>query len=207
MSNIRNLSFADVKDVVDIHLAAFPGFFLSSLGSAYLEFYYTLLLEYDGGLLLGIETDGPLAGFVAGFRDPARFYALLARSRRRQLIPLLKSVMRRPSLLGRMLYNVRTVGSRADTTDASGPDTCELSSIGLSPEVQGRRAGKALVLEFLETCRRAGVHYVDLTTDAADNEPVNRFYLDLGFTLEDTCAAGGDRLMNAYRYSLVGERD
>lgn len=41
---VRRMERADLEDVVTIHLAAFPTFFLSSLGASFLRMYYECVL-------------------------------------------------------------------------------------------------------------------------------------------------------------------
>ena len=47
----------DLKIIVDIHIKAFPGFFLTKLGPRLLYKYYNLILNYEKKIFLGAEED------------------------------------------------------------------------------------------------------------------------------------------------------
>ena len=71
---------ASVEDVVIVHLAAFPGFFMTLLGPKFLQEYYRCVVEYHGGLVLTETDNSRTVGFVSGFIDPASFYVELKAS-------------------------------------------------------------------------------------------------------------------------------
>src|SRR5690606_7881749 len=77
---IRPARPEDLGAIARLHVAAFPGAFLSLLGERFLRRYYRLVLESLHGRLLVAADDGaaePLAGFVAGTLDPAAFRGVL----------------------------------------------------------------------------------------------------------------------------------
>ena len=47
----RPIIKSDIDTVVKIHIAAFPDFFLTQLGSAFLKFYYKSVLKHKLGHL------------------------------------------------------------------------------------------------------------------------------------------------------------
>jgi len=63
--NIRKATLCDVKDIVKIHLDAFKGFFLSSLGPAFLTFYYSCFIKSDETVTMIADEDGVIYGFSA----------------------------------------------------------------------------------------------------------------------------------------------
>jgi len=201
---VRTANLSDIEAIAAVHDAAFPGFFLTRMGLAFLCGYYRLVLDYPGGILIVSERDFAIDGFVAGFADPAGFYAFMVRERRRLYGPALAAVLRRPALLPRVLANRRRVVS---VVHPAGPDCCELSSIGVQPDSAGRGRGKILIDHFCAEALRRGCGRVVLTTDAIDNDSVNDFYLRCGFTLVRTFSAGGRRAMNEYARSSTAGTD
>ncbi len=195
---IRAATCGDFQEIVLVHQAAFPGFFLTQLGPAFLRAYYELIFQFHGGILLVAECDGKVAGFVAGFLNPAQFYRELSRRKLRFALPLLLSVLKRPGNLVRILERVRRV---KQVEPPSGAD-CELSSIGVSPQFTGMGIGKQLVRAFLEEAFSRGATGVYLTTDAVNNEAVNAFYQKLGFRLTKTFTTAEGRQMNEYIFHL-----
>ena len=190
----------DLDAIAHVHDTAFAGFFLSGMGTAFVRAYYELVLDYAAGLLLVADVDGETRGFVAGFGDPAAFYAHMAKRRTRLVLPALRGVLRRPGLLPRVLFNRRRVAD-----EAAGPQRADhfvLSSIGVDPAAAGRGLGRDLVAAFLSEARARGGRTVGLTTDADDNEAVNAFYAGFGFELHRTFASGPKRRMNEYLLEL-----
>jgi ribosomal protein S18 acetylase RimI-like enzyme len=199
-SRSRPATAADIEAIAKVHALAFPGFFLSKMGFGFLCAYYRLVLDYPGGILLVNGQAPEVDGFVTGFAAPARFYAFMADEKRRFYWPTLAAILRRPALLPRVLHNRRRVEAANVHTS---PVLCELSSIGVSPQSAGQGLGRSLVDDFCTEARRMGCERIVLTTDSAQNDTVNAFYLRCGFTLQRSFAAGGSRLMNEYTRSLA----
>ena len=63
--NIRVVTQKDLPSIVRIHLAAFPGFFLTRLGADFLFAYYAIYLKY-GHIAYLSESNGKICGFVFG---------------------------------------------------------------------------------------------------------------------------------------------
>src|SRR4051812_24983292 len=91
---------SDLDRVVEIHLAAFPGFFLSAMGPRFLRAYYRVLRESTRSILLVIEPEGGGAaeGFVAGVVDPQRFQGELRTHAVALGVAALPTLLRRPQL-------------------------------------------------------------------------------------------------------------
>jgi ribosomal protein S18 acetylase RimI-like enzyme len=58
--------------------------------------------------------------------------------------------------------------------------------------------GGMLVNAFINEVKKRGGKGVFLTTDAQNNDKVNRFYQNIGFTLESSYATPEGRKMNRY---------
>ena len=188
---IRAMRRDDLGDVVRIHLAAFPNFFLSFLGPRFLrEFYAATLRE---GVALVAANDDRVTGFVAGVTQPQSFYRRLLKSR---FVPvalsLIAPALRRPSTIARVFRRAtsRTVGAT--------PDGAELMSLAVDPAQQRRGEGRKLVEAFAAVAKRRGVGRLWLTTDANDNDRVKTFYESLAFTPSRSYTTGEGRALVEY---------
>jgi GNAT superfamily N-acetyltransferase len=185
---------SDAGELVKIHQLAFPGFYLTLMGPAFLRAYYASVLRYPKRIALVAKQDDITVGFVVGFLEPEEFYAQF-RAERLRLLPIIAlALLRRPVLIGRTLSNSRRI-QRVTSTFG----TAELSSIAVNPSVRG--AGSVLLKAFLERARELGSTLVFLKTDALNNERVNLFYLKHGFECVRSCDDGG-RAMNEYNLHL-----
>lgn len=193
----------DLPAIVALHEAAFPGYFMTLLGPGFLTLYYRLVLDEPGSILLVEEAEGAILGFVCGLVHPAPFYRKLKAMRGRLLLAVLGRLLRQPTLLGRLVASYRQADRNAQTPEADG---CELTSLATHPAAMGRGIGRALVQGFIRAAS-ARAERVLLTTDADDNEAVNRFYRNLGFRVRRTFERSKGRMMNEYSYDLEPEED
>jgi ribosomal protein S18 acetylase RimI-like enzyme len=196
-------SLDDLDEVVAVHQAAFPGFFMTQLGPCFLREYYRCVVECGKGILLAETVDGQCLGFVAGFADPAVFYGELRRRRCRLGIAALASVTARPWRLPIFVADYRRAGK--GTRPQSGPPSAEISSLAVRPLAGGRGIGSRLVHAFVQVAMTAGIERIVLTTDTHDNEGGNRFYERLGFVCTRTFEARRGRWLN--EYALVIRKD
>lgn len=192
---IRRMKPEDVATVVDVHLEAFPGFFLTFLGKRFLrQLYFGIVGDPDGIAFVAV-VDGRCAGFVAGTAVPARFYARLLRRRfLRFAFAAVGPVLRRPAIIGRLL---RAFSKPAEAAPESS-GRAELMSLAVSPRFRAHGVGAQLVGAFVEEARRRGSGQVCLTTDASGNDDVNRFYEALGFSVLRRFTTREGREMNEY---------
>lgn len=199
---IRQMKTDDVAAVVKIHLASFPGFFLSFLGCRFLSLFYSGLCSAREGIaLVYLDDAGAPAGFVAGTSNPGGFYSrLLKRDWLKFAIASIIPVLRKPSVIARV---ARAVFHPSD--NPVGDDVAGLFSIGVLPGLQGSGAGKKLVLAFLEEAKLRDCKSVFLTTDRDNNEAVNAFYQRLGFSIDRHYVTPEGRRMNEYCLTLSGE--
>lgn len=199
MPMIRPMKANDIEVAVSVHLASFPGFFLSFLGPRFLSLFYSGICTAQEGIAFVYLNDaGVPAGFVAGTSNPGGFYSrLLKRDWLKFALASIIPVLRKPSVIGRV---ARAVFHPSD--NPIGDDVAGLFSIGVLPELQGTGAGKRLVQAFLGVARERGCKKVFLTTDRDSNDAVNSFYRKLGFTLERQYVTPEGRRMNEYCISL-----
>lgn len=188
----------DLPAIVELHQKAFPGFFMTLLGPRFLIRYYRTVLDHPGGiLLLQVGARGCLA-FVSGFIEPDQFYRRLNSDRVGLLFSILGRILTRPWLLYRLFMSFRASrGAAAMNWDGA----CELSSVAVDPELGGKGIGQALVHNFIAAVK-GKTQAVVLSTDAVNNDRVNAFYLNLGFSLVRSYERSRGRMMNEYRLTL-----
>jgi ribosomal protein S18 acetylase RimI-like enzyme len=195
---IRKLIISEVPSIVDIHQKTFPNFFLTFLGSAFLLELYTAILSDPSGIFFVYKNVDQVLGFVAGTDQPAGFYSRLLRRRWwRFALASIKPALKQPIIIPRLLRAINKP-SQAE----SSPDTGTLMSIGVSPKAQGRGIGKDLVQTFLQEAADRGLKWVNLTTDKDNNDRVNTFYQNLGFSCVRSYTTPEGRIMNEYLIAL-----
>jgi ribosomal protein S18 acetylase RimI-like enzyme len=189
---------ADLQEVVEVHLASFPGFFLTFLGRRFLTLLYEQMQHDDEGVVLVAASADRIAGFVAGVRHQGGFYQrLIARKKWAFARAAFWAVLRRPAILPRLVRALR----RPAEAQRSAAAAC-LMSIAVRPEAAGQRIGQQLVRAFCGEMWQRGAPAVCLTTDRDSNELTNRFYQQLGFQLSSTFVTPEGRAMNEYFISL-----
>lgn len=192
---VRSAGVEDLAGIVRIHQRAFSHFFLTRLGSGFLQRYYQFVLEYRNGIVLVNEGGGGLDGFACGFVDPAEFYRLMWQGKRAFVLPALSAMLRRPSLAAGVLNGVHRIQESASRAPES---SCELSSIAVVPEAAGSQLGKALIQAFMAKAWSMAAEYIYLTTDADGNDTANAFYRKSGFEHTRRFLQRKGRWMNEY---------
>lgn len=198
---IRKLKTEDVEAVVRIHLASFPGFFLSFLGPRFLELFYRSFLEDSAGIgFVAIDENGYILGSVVGPLVPGGYFKrLLKRRWWKFCLASTSALMRQPGIASRLL---RALWYRGDAPEGNSVPRALLNSISVSPEVQGRGIGRALVKGWLTEVQCRGGQGAFLTTDGEGNDAVNAFYQRVGWKLENSYTTPQKRLINRYIYDF-----
>lgn len=193
------LSSAHIDTVVEIHIRAFPNFFLSFLGPRFLrEFYASFLLDPQGMGYTASSSKGQILGVIVGSVDPrGHFKRLLKRRWWAFCLASISAVVRRPSCAPRLF---RAIFYRGESP--SGPTRALLSSIAVDPNIQRAGVGKKLVEHWVEEARRRGAAGCYLTTDADGNDKVHAFYQGLNWCAESTYATAEGRRMYHYVYDF-----
>lgn len=185
-----------LHDIVAIHLLAFKGFFLESLGSHFLKELYRGFISDSSGVCLVVIDGTRVVGFVAGTTQPEEFYQRLLRRRWYAfLLAGATSMALHPIRVGKkFLTALHYRGEKP--TDV--PNAALLSSIGVAPSGMGKGIGRILVQAFCERAKTSGARSVFLTTDRDKNDAVNEFYRSNGFDLHGTFLKERSRWMNLY---------
>jgi len=187
---------ADVESVVSLHIRAFPGFFLSFLGPRFLwEFYRSFTSDPAGVALVAVEADNTqILGVIAGPVVPDGYFRRLLISRWWAFcLASIWAVLRNPLIIPR-LY--RAVFYRGEPP--AGMPRALLSSIAVLPEAQNRGVGQLLVKAWVDEVRKRGATGCFLTTDADNNDAINRFYERAGWKRSETFVTPEGRRMNRY---------
>ncbi len=197
-AKVLPLASQDMKKVVDIHIRAFPDFFLTFLGSRFLrEFYKSFLYDDQGIGFVAVENGRTLGAIVGPFKPAGYFKRLLLRKWYAFCFASIGAVLRKPAVIKRLF---RAVFYRGQAPQ--GQDRALLSSIAVSPDTQGKGVGKALVMKWLDAVSARGGKGAFLTTDVENNNVVNSFYHSLGWKLESTYETSDGRKMNRYVYDF-----
>lgn len=193
---VRPVTAADAAAIGDLHHAAFPAFFLSSLGPGFLRAFYRALLREPWALGIGAFDGGRCVGFAVGGATSEGFYRRLLRRHPWALLrPALPRLVARPRRAVRLVAALRRSPYALEAGDAV------LLSLCTDPAARRRSIGRAVVAAFEGEARRHGRTAVVLTTDATGNDGVNAFYRRAGYLLDGEATNGG-RAMNRYRKRL-----
>ena len=181
-------------------MQAFPEFFLTFLGPKFLREFYNSF-SYDptgiGFVAEDAETGDTLGVIVGPLVADGYFKRLLKRRWWAFCLASVAAVLKRPITIKR-LY--RALFYRGEAPP--GPQRALLSSVAVSPQVQGHGIGQALVKRWVEEVQRRGGSGCYLTTDADNNEKVNSFYQKLNWKIESTYKTSEGRVMNRYVLDL-----
>lgn len=184
--------------VVKVHLESFPGFFLTFLGAKFLRLFYEGVINYQESIKLIYLNDNEVNGFIVGIMNPSGFYTtLLKRDWFRFGIASTPALLRKPKAFFRLIRAVAKPGKTPKD-----PGVAELSSLAVLPDSQGKGVGKELVTAFIRELRNRGGRALYLTTDACNNDPVNKFYEKMGFKIRQVIKTHENRYMNEYWLEL-----
>ena len=200
MTKIVELKEADkaaLDAVVRIHLQTFQGFFLTFMGKGFLKQLYRSYCDHpESGLLVALNEENVPVGFLAYSGALSDLYKYMIK---RRLIPFgwyaAGAFFRKPKVFMRLVRAFLKPGeSKREEAYV------ELASIGVSPEMKGAGIGSQLIDALKERVDLNRYAYINLETDAVDNEAANGFYVKNGFVLTRTFATAEGRQMNEYRF-------
>lgn len=199
MLSIRVLDNVDdnfITKLSKLHMVAFPEFFLTQLGLPFLKTLYRGYMEDENSGIIVAEINGKLAGFIAYSNEYSKFYkGLLKRHLIRFAFCSLLAVIRHPSFFKRLL------GAFKKSDDVKKEEAyVELASICVNPKAEGKGVGSRLIDKLKEITDFTVYEYINLETDACDNDVVNKFYIKNGFQLARSYVTAEGRKMNEYRY-------
>lgn len=185
----------DVDAVTAVHLAAFPGFFLSFLGPRFLRELYRAIVAHEESIAFVAVDGARVIGFVAG-SGSGGFYRSAARRRWfRFALASAGALLRKPSIAPRLL---RALYAPPRTSS----EGALLMSLAVDPAIRRSGAGRLLTRAFVDRARERGASAVVLTTDRVGNDAVNAFYRDQGFSVAAEYVTPEGRAMYEYMLSV-----
>lgn len=200
MSTIRELTTEDkwlVKPIAELHKDAFPGFFLTQLGTPFLRALYQGYLEDDNSGIIAAMQKDTLVAFLAFSNDYPKFFNnLIKRYLLKFAFCSLGAAIRHPSFV-RPLLSAFKKSEEVTKDDAY----VELSSICVDPKLSRSGIGTMLIDRLKRMVDFQQYSYISLETDAVNNESANQFYRKNGFVLARQYRTSGGRLMNEYHFS------
>ena len=199
MAHIKELIKADrkfVNYIVALHERAFPSFFLTQLGQAFLRTLYLGYLEDpDSGIIMA-EENGMLVGFIAYSNDYPNFYKRLIKNHLWEFaLYSAGAAIRHPSFTKRLLNAFR----KSESVEKK-EKYVELASICVDPKIENKGVGTQLVDYLKSIVDFSNFEYINLETDAENNDAANKFYMKNGFILTREFITSEGRKMNEYRY-------
>lgn len=183
-----------IKEVVQIHLDTFKGFFLTFMGKGFLRCLYKSYCQYrESGLLVAFDGDNPV-GFLAYSGDYSGLYKFMIKTK---FITFawysLGAFIRKPKIF------IRLIRAFLKSNDVKRDERyVELASIGVKPVAKSKGIGSMLISELKGLVDFNVYSYISLETDAKDNEIANHFYIKNHFKLKRTYETREGRLMNEY---------
>lgn len=183
----------DVPSVVDVHLEAFHGFFLTSLGPVFLSTMYKAFLSNAGGVFVVARENQDVHGFAVGvLKSAGKDRSLALRYIPQFLIAVIPGLVRNPIKVSRrILSQFLAVGEQITIPD----DAAVLRSIGILPDARGTGLAGDLLREFEKRAFIKGARSVALTTDALDNGRAINFYQKNGYEVAQEFMQDKNRLM------------
>lgn len=175
---IRVATSKDVSQIVDIHMNAFEGFFLTTLGRSFLSFYYYAFIKSKDGIVLCADMDNGVCGFAAATKQCKGFNSNLIKTNFMRFVLLaIKLLFVKPAALIRLAKNLSKKSDIIDDPE----DYAELFSIGVAENTQGKGVGKKLLAAIEENLKSESVEKVSLTTDYYNNDSAIAFYRTMGY--------------------------
>ena len=189
-----------INEIVTIHLNTFTGFFLTFMGRGFLKQMYQSYCDHDESGLLVAEEDGKALGFLAFSSNFSGLYKFMIKTR---LIQFgwysIGAFFRRPSAFMHIISAFLKPGEATREEKY-----VELSSIGVDPNVKSKGIGSKLIDALKDNVDFDKYAYINLETDAVDNEGAIHFYEKNGFVRERMFETDEGRKM--YEYRFVGEK-
>lgn len=178
VNRIKKLMTPDIEGVVAVHVSAFTGFFLTTLGTVFLKKYYRSVIGDNDSICIGCENEkGNIIGFAVGNRLSKGFHLnILRRNWMRFTLEGIRLAILRPAAIMRLYKNLNKNSNESDNGLYA-----ELLSIGVSDKAEGKGIGGKLIGEFERLAGQSGATKVCLTTDKFNNERILGFYLKNGY--------------------------
>lgn len=179
MIAIRKAAVNDVDAIVAIHQQAFPDFFLTTLGTRFLQLYYKCMCCCNDAVTLCAEEDGVVKGFATSSYYSQGFNTSLIKKNLFKFgIMGVELLFTKPKAILRLAKNLDKKADGNAVEDKG--EYAELYSIAVKPGNQGSGIGKKLLIATEEDVAKHNSR-ISLTTDYYNNEKTIGFYHSLGY--------------------------
>ena len=172
--NTRLVTSEDINSIVEIHLEAFPNFFLTSLGRSFLRTYYSSSLRSKNCIAVCLIDDkNEITGFAFGTKQSKGFHKnIIKENLIKFILEISKIILTKPKAFIRLYKNLE----KPKTVNDDNGDYAELLSIGISSKYKGKGLGKLIIDHFENEVLNKGCKKLSLTTDFYNNDDVINFY-------------------------------
>lgn len=190
-----------IEELAKLHMKAFPAFFLTQLGFPFLKTLYKGYLDDKESGIIIAEDKGKILGFIAYSKDYPKFYKELIKHKIIQFAWCsVLATIRHPSFAKRLLGAFK----KSDSVTKN-EKYVELASICVDPTIKGEGVGTKMIEYLKSNTDFKSYAYINLETDADNNETVNSFYQKNKFILYREYYTEEGRKMNEYRYHPTNE--
>ena len=190
------LEMKHVKEASDVHIAAFPDYFLSFLGRRFIRELYRAFAcdETSISIVAEDKRSAKIQGAVIGTIDPKGFFTRLAVKRWWSFgASSLSALAKDPRIAIRVFRGLFYRGNPPNDKKRA-----LLSSIAVLPDQQRTGLGSILLKSWEELARENEMLGCYLTTDAEGNDAVRRFYERNGWRVEAEFVTPEGRRMLRY---------
>ena len=165
-------------------------------GNFLFHMYESYCAHNDSGVIIACE-EGRVIGFLAYSNDFSALYRYMIKKKLLCLaLCSLRAIIRKPKAFLHLIKAFLKPGEARRSERY-----VELASIGVKPECKTNGVGTLLINELKRQVNFDEYEYINLETDALNNDSVNRFYQKNGFVLSKTYVTDEGRKMNEYRFS------
>jgi ribosomal protein S18 acetylase RimI-like enzyme len=177
----RDANLGDLSAVTEVHMKAFPGFFLTTLGASFVRTMYQAFLLNSNGIFVVAEVDARVCGFAVGALKSSNKDSKLAMRLLPQFVwAVIPAVLQNPF---RVLTRIASQFFEQNGAHTLPSGAAVLRSIGILPELKGQGAASLLLLAFEQRAMQMGATSLALTTDVLDNERAIQFYCKHGYQI------------------------
>jgi hypothetical protein len=202
MFKINNIDFSDIEEISELHHKAFKNFFLTSLGTSFIKYFYTIILRHKNSVSILLKYDNKIVGFAIGTLNNNHFYKdIIVKNIFSFSLEILKIILKNPLFILKLINKIKysNSSSQHNLTDNL---PC-LLSICIDPELESKGMGKIILKEFEYKLIKKNATRYFLTTDSHENDYVNNFYLKNGFANIHIIKKYNNRYMNVYLKNIL----
>ena len=195
---IREIKKVDASLVAILHHKMFKNFFLTSLGTNFLTFFYSTIIESKNSIGIIIFSDQKLIGFAIGNTRNSDFYKnIVFDNFVGYAFQILGLIFTRPLSIFRIIRNLFFSAHHNMNNLPCLLSICSYSKSSCSG------IGKKLIYEYEAKLKSGNWTEYFLATDARNNDSVNEFYKKCGFNKVLVIKQSSKRQLNIYHKTLI----